>query len=151
MIKGPFGLVERPFAKHQIVFDPEAMKLYFVNTGPFGGPRPFTKINPEVDEERVQECVISDAGRAFGVGSVSQGNVTEISDLPPDQQLVALNRAEKWCEGILEKTSREDMTEEEVTQRFNEVVGRLTAEAQEQAEPEDLEIVEKTTDLPAPT
>lgn len=132
MVKGPAG-GPRPFAKHQIVFDPYEMAIYIVNTGPLGGPRPFSKLNPEVEEDRIRECVISSAGSRFGAGSVSAGFTTNLEELSPEQQLEAIRRAEAWCEGILESTSEEDLSAEEINRRFNETVDQILAQVQEES------------------
>ena len=128
MIRGPAG-GPRPLAKHQIVFDPTAMSIYIVNTGPLGGPRPLAKINPEVQDDRVKECIISESGKAFGVGSVTNGNVTDIEELDPEARLDALRRAEKWCRGVLDKSSTPGLSSDEVEERFNELVEQYTEEA----------------------
>lgn len=154
MVKGPAG-GPRPFAKHQIVFDPQAMRIFIVNTGPFGGPRPFSMLNPEVEDDRIRECVISSAGTRFGAGSVSSGpqsnidNTTDITDLPPEEQLRAIVRAEKWCEGILDSTSEANMSAEEINERFNDTVEALLDEVDADVErpelleqpPEEVEVV----------
>lgn len=127
-IRGPLG-VKRPFAKHNIIIDPEEMKMYVVNTGPLGGPRPLTKINPEVEEERVQECMVSDAGIEFAKGRVDTPNVTDVRELPPEQRMALAGRAESWCRGMLESTSVEDFDYDDMEElietqlKFDEGVG----------------------------
>jgi len=113
MVKGPFGL-ERPAVRHRLIIDPDRRKLFIENVGPAGVSRPFTKINPSVEEGRVVECTISDAGTRFGAGSVTNGATTDIEDLPPEAQQEAFERAEKWCDGLLESTSRKDLTEQDI-------------------------------------
>jgi len=133
MIKGPAG-GPRPLAKHQIVFDPKAMSIYIVNTGPLGGPRPLSKINPEIQDDRVKECIISESGQAFGVGSVTNGNETDIDELDPEAKLDALARAEKWCRGVLDKSSTAGLSSEEVEERFNELVEQYKEQAEEEVD-----------------
>lgn len=114
MVSGPLG-VRRPFAGYKLILDPRTPTISIQAVGPFGLPRPFSKNNPPVTEDRIAECTISDAGRAFGAGSLTMGETTDISDLPPEAQEEAISRAESWCEGMLESTSEEELDRGDAT------------------------------------
>jgi len=114
MPKGRFGL-PRPLTEYRLIINPHKDTAELIHVGPFGFSRPFTKDNPPVDEDRIAECTVSDAGLKFGAGSVSRGATTDIEDLNPDAQKRALNRAEKWCRGTLEATAMEELEEGEAT------------------------------------
>lgn len=144
MIRGPFG-APRPKSRHILVFDPDRRTIRILNVGPMGFPRPFSKINPEVEPERISECVMSESAARFGAGSVTVGATTDISELSPEAQLEALDRAEKWCEGILDATSRPDMTEEEAQQMFNEVTAEIKRRAGRQV-PVESEVASELED-----
>lgn len=108
MVSGPLG-ARRPLAGYRVIINTNIPTISIQAIGPFGLPRPFSKNNPPVTEERIAECTISDAGRAFGAGSLTMGETTDISDLPPEAQQEAINRAESWCEGLMESTSEEEL------------------------------------------
>lgn len=112
MPKGPLG-APRPFAEYRLVIDINEPSIALKKIGPLGGPRPFAKNNPPVDQARIDECVVSEAGRNFGAGVVTRGATNDFSELNRAQKARAMDLAEKWCEGSLEATAMEDLTEEE--------------------------------------
>jgi hypothetical protein len=112
MPKGILGL-PRPFAEYRVIINPHEQRVDIFKVGPFGGPRPFAKNNPPVEDERVAECMMSDAGRKFGAGVYSDGETTDIQELSDRGRQKALELAEKWCRGSLEAQAIEDMEQNE--------------------------------------
>lgn len=148
----------RPLTEEKIVFDPDNQKFYVVSQGVLGSPRPFRRISKmyregtifSVDEERVIECTLSRAGQSFGTGSIlseigrdaGQMGVTEFEDLPPDIRADAIDRARKWCVGILEATEVEDMSQDEL----NDMLDNLLNDMEEEVE-SDVEDVDQDDDI----
>lgn len=124
MPKGPLG-GPRPFAEYRILIDPHEAEIFLLKVGPLGVARPFAKDNPPISEDRVAECVISESGRKFGAGVVSDGQVSNISELPPPERKEALELAEKWCRGTLEATAMEELEEGQSTQILNTVQDQI--------------------------
>lgn len=108
MPKGPLG-GPRPLSEYRIIIDPHEKRVDVYKVGPLGFPRPFAKNNPPVGDDKVAECMMSEAGRSFGAGVVTRGATTDISDLNPEGQQKALELAEKWCEGSKEAQAIEKM------------------------------------------
>lgn len=126
MPKGPLG-GPRPFSQYRIIVDPHEPAVYLIRVGPLGGPRPLAKNNPPVTQERIDECVLSDAGQSFGAGFVSGGATTDVQDLPPQARVDALEMAEKWCRGILEATAMEEQDFEFIQAERQQVEEELEA------------------------
>ena len=140
----------RPFTDEKIVFDPEEEQFYLVSQGVLGSPRPFRQVKKiykdgdvfSVDEDRVIECTLSQAGQRFGVGSIlsdigadnSQLGFTKFEDLPQEVRSQAIDRARKWCVGILESTEVQDMTQEELDERLDELLNELEEEVESDVE-----------------
>jgi len=127
MVSGPLG-VRRPFAEYKIVLDARTPTIRVQAVGPFGLPRPFSKHNPPVTQERVDQCVISDAGRSFGAGVVSDGSTNDISELTPAEQAEAIQAAEKWCQGTLESTATEELERGEARAALEEIKEQIARE-----------------------
>jgi len=140
----------RPLTEEKIVFDPEEERFYLVSQGVLGSPRPFRQIKKiykdgnvfSVDEDRVIECTLSQAGQRFGVGSIlsdigadnSELGITEFKDLPPEVRSQAIDRARKWCVGILESTEVQNMTQDELDERLDELLNELEEEVESDVE-----------------
>jgi len=107
MPKGPLG-GPRPFSEYRLIIDPQRATVDLFKVGPLGGPRPFAKNNPPITDEEIRECVVSDTGRAFGAGVVSEGATTNLEDLSPEGAKEALEITEKYCTGVLEGVALED-------------------------------------------
>lgn len=123
MPKGPIG-GPRPFTEHTFKIDPRTFELEVVKKGPFGVRRPFARDNPEVPPERVAECITSQGGKNFAVKVHNFRNgddAEDFEDLSVPDRRASLENAAKWCEGILEATSKEDKSVEEVIRDFTEV------------------------------
>lgn len=120
MPKGPVG-APRPLAEYQIVVDMDTNDVKLEKVGPLGGPRPFAKDNPPVDDDRVAECMLSDAGRRFGAGVVSDGATKSMDDLSPAQKQAALELSEKWCRGLLESAAIRQIEEGESIEALSRV------------------------------
>lgn len=128
MPKGKFGL-PRPLTEYRLIINPHDDTAELVHVGPLGFARPFTKDNPPVDEDRIAECTISEAGLKFGAGSVSRGEYEDISKLTPERQEKALDRAEKWCRGTLEATAMEEIESGEATKALEFIRDNLGADS----------------------
>ena len=127
MPEGPLG-GPRPFAEYRLLIDPHEPSVQLLKVGPLGGPRPLAKNNPPVDDERIRECILSDAGRSFGAGVVSNGATTNIADLDQEQTEEALRVTEKWCEGLLEASALEGADQEEIDEQFESLKETLGVE-----------------------
>ena len=127
MPKGRLG-GPRPFSEYRLLIDPHEATIHLFVVGPLGGPRPFARFNPPVSEERIRECIVSDAGESFGAGVISQGATTNIEDLPPDARRDALEVTEKWCRGLLEASAVEGASDEEIEEEFENVKDALGVE-----------------------
>lgn len=138
MTSGRIAGGPRPFVEHALVIDFNNMELGVASYGPLGAPRPFAKPNPEVDESRVRECVMSASALKFGIGSDPSIDLTynQFTDLDPEDRLELLRAVEprttKWCEGILSSTAIEDLSEEEVDSLYTQVIENGRAEALEE-------------------
>lgn len=140
MPSGPFG-GPRPFAQYKLIIDPFEPNIYVMRVGPFGGPRPLATNNPAISEERVQECVVSEGGEAFGAGVVTGGSINNIEDLPPQDQERAFNLAIKWCKGVLEATSEEQLPAGEETATFKTLKSNIENNLRSEGIDGDLESV----------
>lgn len=146
MPKGPLN-GPRPFTEYRLIIDPHEADIYIQKVGPLGGPRPFAKNNPPITEDRVNQCVISDAGRRFGAGVVSGGATTNIQELDAENTLRALQLAERWCRGTIEAQTMEDMPEGRATEIREEIERQLNEAIQAEGEVQ-LELLEEREDLP---
>lgn len=120
MPKGPLG-GPRPFSSYRIIINPHKQDVYLVKVGPLGGPRPLAKDNPPVSDEEVAECMLSDAGKRFGAGVVTNGQTTNVEELSPEARKRALELAEKWCRGTKESQAVKDIEEGEAIPALSRV------------------------------
>lgn len=113
--KGPLKILPRPFADNVMVleFEGRSIKIDVESIGPFGGPRPLAKQNPEPTDEEIRQCMNSTAASNFAQGmaeearfvveaklgkSIQQASREEVED-------VLLELKQDWCEGVLTATS----------------------------------------------
>jgi hypothetical protein len=120
MPKGILG-GPRPFVSTHVVIDPETLEGRIERRGPFGVRRVFAMPNPEVPDQRVDECISSRAGINFAVNWFNQQHpenlqIEDPRELPrkvPEDSPLKFSRneligiAEDWCRGMLESTSFE--------------------------------------------
>ncbi|EGQ44128.1 MAG: hypothetical protein J07AB43_01870 [Candidatus Nanosalina sp. J07AB43] len=128
----------RPFTKEKIVYDPDEKSFYLVSRGIMGSPRPFRNIEWfhqdgrlfSADEARVDECVMSRAGQRFGTASIlselgldaSSLGVLKFEDMPDPLVEASVERARKYCVGVLEATEVQGKTQEELERELQQVL-----------------------------
>lgn len=151
--------MKRPFTNEKIVYDPDEKSFYLVSKGVFGSPRPFRNIKWfhsdgnmfSADEARVTECVMSDAGQRFGTASIlsevgldaGERGVLKFEDMPEQLREASVERARKYCVGVLEATEVRNKSQEELEQELE----ALLNEVDPSGETEDVESdVEDVTD-----
>lgn len=128
----------RPFTKEKIVYDPDEKSFYLVSEGIMGSPRPFRNIKWfhkdgrlfSADEGRVTECVMSKAGQRFGTASIlselnldaSELGILKFEDMPDALKEASIQRARKYCVGVLEATEVPNKTQEELEEELEMVL-----------------------------
>lgn len=80
---------------------------------------------PAPREIEIRECMVSKAGENFGANNVAEGNVKDFGALDAEDQDDAFRRARSWCEGILEAITIDNLSEEEVSNLFDDVQSKI--------------------------
>jgi len=130
MPEGPLG-GPRPFSEYRLIIDPQQGTVDLFKVGPLGGPRPFAKNNPPITDEEIQECLVSDTGRAFGAGVISGGQTSNLADLPAPQVRDALEITEEYCVGVLEGVALEDAEEGDAREELEAITSAIEQELPE--------------------
>jgi len=144
-----------PFTKDKIVFDPDESSFYLVSEGIMGSPRPFRNIKWfrqngklfSASEARVKECVMSDAGQRFGTASIlselgqdaGELGIIEFEDLPEEIRADAIERARKYCVGVLEATEVPGMTQDELENELDRLLDEMEEDVESETVDEDLD------------
>lgn len=130
--------MKRPFTNEKIVYDPDEKSFYLVSEGILGSPRPFRNIKWfhsdgnmfSADEARVTECVMSEAGQRFGTASIlsevgidaGERGVLEFEDMPEQLREAAVERARKYCVGVLEATEVRNKSQQELEDELEAIL-----------------------------
>ena len=136
MTSGPLG-GPRPLTDVILIADFDNMEMKIAQVGPMGVPRPFAKPNPEVSEDRVRECMMSEAGISFGLG-FQDIDYNDFRELSPEarvqllQQMGDLTRS--WCEGILGSTSIPELEEAEASELYETIMEQEFEQAMDELE-----------------
>jgi hypothetical protein len=149
--------MKRPFTNEKIVYDPNEKSFYLVSKGVFGSPRPFRNIKWlhsdgnlfSADEARVTECVMSDAGQSFGTASIlsevgidaGEQGVLKFEDMPEELREASVERARKYCVGVLEATEVRGKSQEELEEELESILNEVDPSTETENVDSDVEDV----------